>query len=186
MGWLVPVGRPGGINSGFEEIPLGSGIVRLGDKVMCLGFPEYRLWRAAAAAPQAEDLVAWGSAEGIDDAAGRLGRLRDAGLLVEEGPDLRSQLGGITLRLLGECLGNGTQISPAFFVRGRTKARVQVDAYIFETLLRCDGGRPVSATCEQLDASQPRPDGRPCVESLIGSLPILVRNEVVLLQAVAR
>ncbi len=185
MGWLLPVGTPGGINSGFDEVPSGSAIVRLGDKLMCLDFPHYRLWRAAAAAPQAEELITWGTAEGISDVADRMNRLREAELLIEDGPDIQHLMGRLALRLLGECLGNGTDISPVFVVLGRNKTQLQVDAYVFEILLRSDGVSPVSVMCGKLDASQPRP-GRPCIETLITSLPVLVRNEVVLLEAAVR
>src|SRR5690349_4335305 len=72
MSWLLPVGTPGGITSGFEGIPDGSGIVKLADKLGCLDPDQYRLWRAAAAAPQAEDLVEWAASRGIADAARRV------------------------------------------------------------------------------------------------------------------
>ena len=186
MGWLLPVGTPGGVNSGFDEAPSGSAIVRLGDRLLCLDFPHYRLWRAAAAAPQAEELITWGIAEGIGDAADRVRQLRDAGLLIEDGPELQLLAGRLALRLLGECLGNGTEISPVFVVLGRNKTRLQVDAYVFEILLHSDGVSPVSVLCDKLDASRPRPGGRSCIEALTASLPVLVRNEVILLEAAVR
>jgi hypothetical protein len=186
MGWLLPVGVPGGINSGFDGIPDGSGIVRLGDKLSCLDSGHYRLWRAAAAAPQAEQLIAWGTSQGIPDAAGRVHQLENAELLIEEGPEVAMRIGGLALRLIGECLGNGGSVNPVFLVRGRNGTQLQVDAYLFEALLQSDGVGPVSVTCDKLDASQPRPGRRPSIESLVTSLPVLVRNEVLLLEAAIR
>jgi hypothetical protein len=182
--WLVPVGTPGGINSGVEGIPDGSGIVRLGTELIGLDLALYRLWRAAAAAPRAADLVSWGTGQGIPDAAERVRALADAGLLVEDGPGAHQQIGRLALRLIGECLGNGADRSPAFLVLGRGGRRMQVDACLFEILLRADGASPVAATCDALDAARPgRPPG---IETLAAGLPLLVRNEVVVLEAAAR
>jgi hypothetical protein len=186
MGWLLPVGVPGGINSGFDGIPDGSGIIRLGDKLSCLDPDHYRLWRAAAAAPQAEQLIAWGTSQGIPDAAGRVHQLADAELLIQEGPDVAKRIGGLALRLIGECLGNGAEVSPVFLVRGRNGTQLQVDAYVFEALLHSDGVSPVSVTCDKLDASRSESAYRPRVETLTEGLPVLVRNAVVLLGVAVR
>jgi hypothetical protein len=181
MGWLIPVGIPGGINAGFDGIPVGSGIVRLGDSLAALDPGHYRLWRAAAAAPQVGQLIAWGAAQGISDAADRVRELQDAELLIGDGPGIAQRIGRLTLRLLGECLGNGADISPVFIMRGRNQTRLQVDAHLFEVLLHSDGVSPISVTCAALDASRSRPGRRPCIETLAEGLPVLVRNEVVLL-----
>jgi hypothetical protein len=186
MGWLLPVGTPGGINSGFDGIPAGSGIVRLGDKLIYLDLSHYRLWRAAAAAPQVEKLITWGTAQGIPAVDDRVRQLEDAGLLIEDGPDVQRRIGCRALRLLGECLGNGTDISTAFVVLGRNKTQLQVDANLFEVLLRSDGVSPVSITCNALDAARRQPGCPPCIETLAAGLPLLVRNEVVLLEAAVR
>lgn len=186
MGWLVPVGIPGGVNSGFEGIPAGSGIVRFGGQLICLDVSHYRLWRAAAAAPQAGQLIAWGTAQGIPDAADRVHQLQDAGLLIAEGPDVQQRVGGLALHLLGECLGNGADLSPVFFVLGRNKSKLQVDAYLFDVLLHSGGAGPVSVTCDALDAARPAPAYRPSIETLTEALPLLVRNEVVRLGMAAR
>jgi len=182
MGWLLPVGTPGGVNSGLDGIPPGSGIVRLGDKLIHLDLSLYRLWRAAAAAPQDAALTSWGTAHGIPDVDEGLRALEDAELLIEVGPGLEHRIGRLALRLIGECLGNGTDISPTFLMLGRKNARLQVDAYLFEILLRCDSVSPISIICEALDASRPR-HGPPCIEVLTAGLPMLVRNEVVQLEA---
>lgn len=186
MGWLLPVGIPGGVNSGFDGVPDGYGIVKLGDKLGCLDPRHYRLWRAAAAAPQAEELIAWGTGRGIPDAAGRVRELEDAGLLIEEGPQVAERVGTLALRLIGECLGNGAEVGPVFLVGGRKGNQLQVDAYLFELLLHCDGVNPVWVTCDALDASRSEPRYRPRLKTLIDGLPLLVRNEVVLLEGVSR
>jgi hypothetical protein len=181
MGWLLPVGIPGGINSGLDGIAAGSGLVRLGDKLAGIELGHYRLWRAAAAAPQAEQLIAWGAAQGIPDAAERVRQLEEAELLIADGPGVEQRIGRLALRLLGECLGNGADLGPAFLVRGRNRTRLQVDGRLFEVLLHSDGVSPLSITCDALDASRSRPGRQRCIETLAEGLPMLVRNEVVLL-----
>jgi hypothetical protein len=186
MGWLLPVGVPGGFNSGFDGIPDGSGVVRLGHKLSCLDPGHYRLWRAAAAAPQAEQLIAWGGSQGIPDAASRIRQLQDVELLIEDGPEVAKRIGGLALRLIGECLGNGPEVSPLFHVRGRNGTQLQVDGRVFEVLLHCDGVSPVSVSCNALDPPRSGPGCRARIEMLTDGLPVLVRNEVVLLEVAVR
>src|SRR5271154_4925912 len=131
MGWLLPIGTPGGVNSGFDGIPDGSGIVKLGDKLIYLDLSLYRLWRAAAAAPRTVQLISWGIAQGIPDVDDSVRALEDAELLIEEGPDVHHRVGRLALRLIGECLGNGNEASPTFLVLGRNNTQVQVDANLF-------------------------------------------------------
>ncbi len=183
MSWLLPVGTPGGINSGFDGIPDGSGIVRLGEKLMYLDLNLYRLWRAAAAAPQAAELLAWGATHGILEVDDCVRALLDAELLIQEGPDVQLRVGRLALRLIGECLGNGEHLKPTFLVLGRNNVQLQVDAYLFELLMRCNGVSPISMMCDWLDASNPRPGWPPSIETLTAGLPMLVRNEVVQLEA---
>jgi hypothetical protein len=181
MGWLIPVGTPGGINSGLAGLPDGSGIVRLGTELIGLEADMYRLWRAAAAAPQAGELMSWAAGQGIEDAGERIRVLADMGLVIEDGPDAHQAVGSRALRLLGECLGNGADQGPAFVVLGRQNMQLQVDAYVYEILLHTDGVRPVAMTCAALDALRP---GVPAgIETLTSGLPLLVRNEVVALEA---
>jgi hypothetical protein len=185
MSWLLPIGTPGGINSGFDGIPAGSGFVRLGGELLYLELSHYRLWRAAAAAPQVDEFLSWGTARGIADVDDRLAQLKKAGLLVEEGPDVHLVVGRLTLRLIGECLGNGNDASPAFLVLGRNNTKLRLDQYLFEILLRSDGVSPIEATCKLLDKSR-QPGRRPCIMTLTEGLPVLVRNEVVLLEAAVK
>jgi hypothetical protein len=179
MGWLLPVGTPGGINSGLDGIPDGNGVVRLGEDLVGLDWNLYRVWRAAAAAPQVEELRTWANTNGILAVDECISVLRDAGLLIEDGPHARLHVGRLALRLIGECLGNGSELSSTFFVVGRNNVQLQVDAYVFELLMRCDGLHPISAMCDLLDASAPQPGWPPCIDVLTAGLPMLVRNEVV-------
>jgi TraM recognition site of TraD and TraG len=80
MAWLLPVGTPGGICSGLDEIPDGSGIVRLGEQTMYLDPAMYRVWRAAAAAPQIEELIDWATTQGIGEAESLIRDLEGADL----------------------------------------------------------------------------------------------------------
>lgn len=186
MSWLVPVGTPGGICSGLADVPDGSGVVRLGDRVMCLDPVLYRVWRAAAAAPQEPELIAWASGAGIEDAKDAIGELDDAGLLVHENSDTESRVGRLALRLTGECFGNGDQRSTKFSVIGQNGVCLSVSICFFEVLLRADGVSPLSELCQALDGARPELERRPCLEMFTEGLPALVRNAVVRLDAAGR
>lgn len=185
MGWLLPVGTPGGITSGLDGVPDGCGIVKFGNKWASLDADHYRVWRTAAAAPQLEDLLSWATTKGIPDAADRVHELEDAELLIQEAPNVAELIGELALRLIGECLGNGAGLSPIFLVAGRRGTKVQVDAHLFELLLHCDGVNPLATTCGALDGERSEPGYRPRIETLTTWLPVLIRNEVVLLEAAA-
>jgi hypothetical protein len=186
MAWLLPVGTPGGIISGFEGIPAGSGIVRLGAQLIHADLATYRLWRAAAAAPQRKQLVAWGEAKGITEAEERIEALKEDGMIIEQKPDLPSPVGTLAVKLIGECLGNGGSPGQQFTVIGRSNTRLLVDAYLFEILLRSDGVSKVAALCDLLDGLRPEAGHRPCLDSLTDGMPMLVRNEVVILDGPLR
>jgi hypothetical protein len=179
MGWLLPVGTPGGICSGFTGIPDGSGIVGFGDDTMLLGSTGYRLWRAAAAAPERGELVQSASAEGVPDAESVVGSLAEEGLLIEQRAEIEGAIGRLALRLTGECLGNGTDRAPKFGVVGRNGTWINVDLYIFEVLLRSDGVSRISMICDALDNARPGLNDRSCLNRLVEGLPVLVRNGVV-------
>lgn len=184
MGWLLAVGTPGGVNSGLDGIPACSGIVRFGGRLVHLDLDLYRLWRATAAAPQAETLISWANAQGIPDVDDRIRALQEAELIIDEGPDIQRRVGCLALRLIGECLGNGTEVGPTFVMLGRNNTQLQVNAYLFEVLLRCDSVSPISIICDELDAARPSSGHPPCIEALTEALPMLVRNEVIQLEGV--
>jgi hypothetical protein len=186
MGWILPVGTPGGINSGLGAAPAGSGIVRLGLDLKYLDPDSYRMWRAAAAAPPVEDLARWGDAQGASGSKEAIEALKDERLLIEDGPDVAGRVERLAVRLLGECLGNGPAPSPVFYVVGRNYTRLLVDACIFELLLRTNGVSSVASFGDAMDAVAPRADGQSCVEALTQQLPALVRSEVVRLDVAVR
>ncbi len=186
MGWLLPVGIPGGINSGFAGMQAGSGVIRFGQDVLYLDQHSYLLWKQAATAAEMDDLVDWGVREGIADAKDLIRALVEARLLIEAGPSIGRQVGGLALRLTGECLGNGTESSSRFVVVGRNGVRLEVDLYFFEVLLRSDGAAPISRICGELDRARPGTMDRPFVDMFAEGLPLLVRNGVVQLDAVAQ
>jgi hypothetical protein len=179
MAWLLPVGTPGGICSGLDKIPDGSGLVRLGKELMNLDEPFYRVWRACGAAPEVEELLAWASAQEIPDSDDAFRSMVSAGILVEGGQDVEARIGPLAIRLLGECIGNGPDRGSEFGVLGRDGARVEVDPYSFEALLRCDGVTPLSVVCGELEEAQPDLGRQFCLRRLSAGLPILVRAGIV-------
>lgn len=166
MAWVMPVGAPGGLNSGFGGVVDGSGMVRLGSRILVLEPDLYRLWQRAAAVPELDELLAWADAEGIEDAESFVQRLREEGLLITETPDAFERIGAFALNVTGELVGNGTDPRGYFVVAGRNGSRLGVGIQVFEILLRSDGGTPLRALSDGLDG-------------LCGGLPALVRNDVV-------
>ena len=184
MGWLLPVGTPGGINSGFDGVPAGSGTVRLGRYIVHLDARTYRLWRTAFAVPGRDRFVAWARSEGLTDAEQRIAELESDELLFEECPAMPERVGAMVVRLIGECLGNGTEATSSFHVVGRNDTLLVVNPYLYETLLRSDGATPLALICGALESARPPRAGTSCLEAFCRALPKLVRNEVVLLDAV--
>lgn len=183
---LLPVGTPGGINSGFDGMPDGYGIVRLGEEVIVLDESLYRLWLASAATPEVEELVKWGGDHGIPDVEALIKSLEDAELLIASDSKNVPRLGRLTLHLTGECLGNGADRGSKFSMRGRDGIEVDVDLYLFELLLRSDGVSAIESICDVLDKARPELARRPLVEALFDGLPVLVRSGVVRLDAAVR
>jgi hypothetical protein len=184
MSGLLPVGTPGGINSGFDGIPAGSGTVRLGSYIVHVDAGTYRLWRMAFAAPERDRLLSWAHSAGLADAKQRIAELESDGLLFEEGPAMPQRMGTIAIRLIGECLGNGTEATPSFHVVGRNGTSLVVNPYLFEILLRSDGVTSLALTCRALESAWPLSVGPSCLEAFCRALPELVRHEVVILDAV--
>jgi hypothetical protein len=181
---LLPVGTPGGINSGFDGIPAGSGTVRLGSYIVHLDAGTYRLWRMAFAVPERDRLVAWARSAGLADAEQQIAELESEGLLFEEGPAMPQRMRTIAVRLIGECLGNGTEPTPSFHVVGRTGTSLVVNLYLYDILLRSDGVTSLALTCQALESARPPSSAGPsCLEVFCRALPDLVRNEVVILDA---
>jgi hypothetical protein len=185
MGWLLPVGTPGGINSGFAGTPDGCGVVRRGTDLVLLEPHVYRLWAAAASARQKDDLAAWATAQSIPRAEDQLQELEDALLMIGE-PGLKLRAGRIAIRLIGEIVGNGAACSTQFIALGQGGTKVGLDPYLFDLLLRTDGVTPISHYCESVDEIR-RGQGCPSLlEALSDGLPPLVRTGVVRLDAATR
>jgi hypothetical protein len=91
----------------------------------------------------------------------------------------------MAVRLIGECLGNGTAATPSFHVVGRNGTSLVVNPYLYEILLRSDGATSLALTCQALESAWPPSSAGPsCLEAFCRALPELVRNEVVILDAV--
>jgi hypothetical protein len=183
MSSLLPVGTPGGMNSGFDGIPAGSGTVRLGRYIVHLDAGTYRLWRVAFAAPDRDRFVAWARSDGVTDAEQRIAELESDELLFEEGPATVERAGAMVVRLVGECLGNGTEATSSFQVVGRNGTLLVVNPYLYEILLRADGATPLAHICGALESAWPPSAGTSSLEAFCQVLPELVRNQVVLLDA---
>lgn len=186
MDWLLPVGTPGGINSGFDGMPDGSGFVRLGDKFLNLDANPYRLWHASLAAPQLEELTDWAVTVGINDAETIVRRLEAANLLIEGGREAETCIGRLAIRVTGECIGNGPDKGETFVILGRNGIQLKVNLYVFEVILRSNGACPVSVICDSLDKARTELGHPPSIELLSRDLPMLVRNGVVRLDAAVR
>jgi hypothetical protein len=180
----MPVGTPGGVCSGFGEMPDGSGIVRLGEQIVAMDAPMYRVWQAAAVVPQAEDLINWAAREGIAEPEDLIESLSGAGLFLEGQADVESRIAGLALCLTGACVGNGADRNPSFGLLGSDGARVNVDVRVFEIVLSANATVPLYATCAALDGA--RPGEQPYLKTLAAALPILVRNGVVRLESPVR
>ena len=186
MGWVLPMGTPGGVVSGFTGIPAGTGVVRLGSTIMLLDAERYRMWEASAGAPERDELVYWAESEGIASGESLVRTLKDAELLIEERGDARLQAGRIAVRLLGSCVGNGDSADPVFMVRGHAPEPISVNMVIYDLLLHCDGVDPVLELCDLADQVRPEVSRPPSVEVLFDWLPLLVRSGVVRLDLAAR
>lgn len=177
--WLLPIGIPAGICSGFEGFDDGSGFVGLGEERVNLAANLYSIWRAAGAAPTREELLAWAADHGTPARPEDIGLLLDDGLLLEAGPDSEARIAGLALQLTGECIGNGSERQPTFAVLGRDGAQLKVDVISYEVLLRSDGATAIADICRELEATcAPLPDGA-CLRAIATGLPQLVRLGIV-------
>lgn len=176
MGPLLPVGVAGGLVSGLPGVPPGSGLVRHGEELMYLDAARFRLWQATWAAPDPSVLLSWAARAEIAEAESLLRILQDARLVIELGDDHRLHAARLALRLTGQCLGNGTKAAPTFSVLGRL-GLLQVDAAVFETLLRSDGVTSLAGLCQSVDRSL-APGEVTAEVALFHALPLLIRAGV--------
>jgi hypothetical protein len=180
---LVPVGLGGGINSGFPDVPNGWGTIRLGDHLEHLDRASYRLWRQAAKAMSREQLIAWGTTNGIGFAKQLIDELVEPGLLVDVGSPDGAALQRLIPIMIGECGGNGAQISPDFSILGRRGAHVRTDGLGFQFLLRCNGRHSVVELCDAVDGTRPSEITYRFFDRFQVDGPAWIRDEVLMLDA---
>jgi hypothetical protein len=178
MGWLLPVGIPGGANFGLSGISAGSGIVRMGTDMLVVPTVLYDTWLAAANFPDWDELLDWGKKGDVLDIEAQISALRHAGLLIVELPDAVSYIAPLAISLTGRCLGNTTENKTQFSVLGRDGAQVHLDLRLHEILLRSDGVTSVTAICQLLDGSLSDVAGTGSLEVVTRSLPVLMRYGV--------
>jgi hypothetical protein len=185
MTYILPVGIPGGLNSGLGGLPTGTGMIRRGGEFIALEQRSYLLWRAAAATPEAAQLARWATESGIDQLETRIGSLLESELCVEH-TATSTDVGRLAALLIGECLGNGPQPSPRFVVRGATGRRIDVDARVFEVLLRSDGMSDLGQLCATVDGQRTDVTLPPTLEAFASGLALMVSSGVVRLDGVSR
>ncbi len=188
MTWLLPVGIPGGVSTGFVGQPDRCGVVRCGGQTLGVAVETYLLWRAAAVTPDRGELTAWAHAQNLGDVELRLTTLLEAGLLVERSSGAVGLDGfaGLAVRLVGELLGNVTSPAGRFVVRGAGGARVEVDARVYEALLRTDGVTTIPAVCAEVDGLRTDIALPPTVDTLLEGIPVLVSSASVCLDRAVR
>lgn len=182
---LLSIGVPGGIISGFAGITDGEGVVRLGGEFVALEEPEYTLWDAGLLAPQRESLTRWGSDAGIADPDELIDAMLAGNLMTVHSADpavAATEASRLTVRLVGHLTGNGPNRSPRFLVRPMAagQAAVEVDAFVYEFLLRSRGPSSISARCARMDVRMPEA-GMGLDEHIYQQLPFLLRNGIITL-----
>jgi hypothetical protein len=153
---LLSVGNPGGIVSGFEQVPDSDGVIGFGGGFVHVDAPQYTLWGAGLLAPRRDALVRWGAASGIAGAEEIIADLLGDKLLVVHRPEpaeVARIAAWLTIRFVGHIAGNGPHRSPRFLIRPTAGAEqnIEVDAAVYEFLLRADGATPMAALCARLE-----------------------------------
>jgi hypothetical protein len=179
---LLAVGTPGGIVSGFEGLPDGSGVVKLGDQLLSLDAARYRLWEAIHVAPTYAALHALAGAEANESAESLLPPLMDAGLIVDwtdDGDRFTILAQAHSVRFIGRLLGNGGRRNEAF-VLGETGSRAvaRVDSLLYEFLLWTDGQASIVDRCRRLDTSS-FGLAVDAVQHVVAALPVLMRTGMI-------
>jgi hypothetical protein len=179
MAWVMPVGAPGGNNSGFADIEDGSGMVRLGEGILILAPESYQLWRWATTVPEVDELLALADQEGFERTQSLVEGLIESGLMIRQAADVRARMADLSISVVGDLLGNGSDPRGFFVITGRTGARVDVAIQCFEVLLRSDGTKTVGAICGRMQDALEAAAPRPILEYVCDALPVLVRNDIV-------
>lgn len=153
---LLSIGNPGGIVSGFQQVPDGDGVIGLGGGFVHVDAPQYTLWGAGLLAPRRDALVRWGAASGIARTEDLIMEMVVDKMLMAHRPEpaeIARIAGWLTIRFVGHIAGNGPHRSPRFLIRPTAAAEqtIEVDAAVYEFLLKADGTTPMAAQCARLD-----------------------------------
>jgi hypothetical protein len=181
MGWILPVGTPGGFCLA-PQTARRSGLIRVGDRIKLIDPAYYLVWRAAAAAPDVEELASWATGEGIEEVDEIITDLLNDALLLtpDEQPEVR--VGELALAFIGEGLSSDGEGGSTFTVIGSAGIRLDVNAIVYDFLIRTDGTQASGSLCSALDAHRPT-DAPATLHQLVKGLPLLVRSGVVRLNA---
>jgi hypothetical protein len=175
---ILAVGTPGGVTSGFADLPDGGGLVRLGRTLLSLSEYEYKLWDASQAAPTAGPLLEQAVRAGVADPPAVLAELEAARLVTtyaDEPSSTRSLAAALSIRLTGRLIGNGPHRSPQFLVAavGATR-QLRVDVVVYQVLLWADGRASIAGLCAKIDTEKPDP-AFDAEKHVVGWIPSLMR-----------
>lgn len=181
---LLAVGTAAGIVPGFDRLPDGGGLIRLGDHLLSVDPTRYRLWEAVHVAPTCAALRSWAQAAAI--AVTLVESLQDTGLVVEWPEDRQGRLGlahHLAVRFVGRFLGNGGQGDPVFLLGDASSRPVaRVDLLLYEFLLWADGPGSIVDQCARLDTRSFEESVDP-VQHVVAALPSLMRVGLIRLDA---
>ncbi len=180
---VLSVGTAGGITSGFDGLPDGGGLVRLGDDILSIDEEQYRLWDSGLLAPKMSALLQWAAHAGIDRPDEQLRELLTDHLMVEQARDpdeLLRQAAAHAVRFIGYFIGNGPSRSPRFLVKAGAEASsvLAIDVVLYQFLLRADGTVPIAELCARLDIDG-MPDDVDPARHVMEQLPVLLRAGVI-------
>ena len=175
---MLAVGTPGGVTSGFADLPDGGGLVRLAGSVLSLGEDEYRLWDASQLALAAGPLIEQARHDGVADPAAVLTELEAARLVVahaDEPDSVRSMAADLSARLTGRLIGNGPHQAPYFLVAPQGAApRLRVGLVVYQFLLWADGRTSIAGLCAKIDTEAAGP-GLDATKHVVSWIPLLMR-----------
>jgi hypothetical protein len=185
---VLSIGTAGGITSGFDGLPDGGGLVRLGDDLLSIDKEEYRLWDAGLLAPMRDALLRQARETGLREPEALLRELAEAHLVVEyahEPAAIGLHASDHTARFTGRFTGNGPHRSARFLVGvGAAAPFLSVDVVLYEFLLWADGRASIAEQCARL-ATGGLPRGFSPVQHVVESLPVLLRAGVISLDRVS-
>ena len=175
---VLAVGTAGGVTSGFDGLPDGGGLVRLGGELLSLDREEYRLWDACMLVPTREALLRQARKSRVPEPEGLLRQLFDAYLVVEFDSDPRTierHAYDLAARFTGRFTGNGPHRSDRFLISTGTAGPFwAADVVLYEFLLQADGTTCIAQQCTRLGAGR-LPPGFSSIRHVVEWLPALLR-----------